>query len=657
MSRRFVELAREHGLLSVLEPVVRVPEPTARTRSSRRRGSSARRGRRSTSARCRSRRGRPGRDHALCARDRRGAAGAVGRALAGRRRRTSSRARSRPRARAARRACSPAARSGRRRSTPTTRPSSLRTLSVPRLQRARPRSSTSTAALAARSVRIRGVIEGFYGPPWTHEERLDLIRFCGAHGLNTWVHAPKDDPYHRKLWREPYPDDELARLAELVAEAERHGVEFVVRDRAGPRHLLLDDESELETLVAKCEQVRSARRRARSSCSGTTSSTSCTAPRTRRSTATRSGRAAPRRPFSTASRASSSSPGRSSSARWATPAPATRRTAALRRRGSTRRSSSTGPAPRSCRSAITREALDLAVHRFRGHELLLWDNYPVNDFAPETAASSGRCAAATRGSPTGSCARDRRERDGAGGAVEARARDGRRLGARPARVRAVRVVRARAARARRGGASRRCARSRPSRADVERPADVAGARATRSLLGRRRGDWASRCSSRSCDGRRRLRRDRGRRRGRRRRAAGRRARRCSSSRAAHVGGMVSGGLSWTDVGDARVLGGFARRFYAAVADHYGAAALGGEGAGAARRRASCWRAMLDGVDVRLGDDGAARRRGLRRRELRGRPDGAPRRAVRGRPRVARALRRDVGGAAARVPAGEAQLRR
>ena len=34
--------------------------------------------------------------------------------------------------------------------------------------------------------------------------------------------------------------------------------------------------------------------------------------------------------------------------------------------------------------------------------------------------------------------------------------------------------------------------------------------------------------------------------------------------------MVSGGLSWTDVGDARVLGGLARRFYAAVADHYGA---------------------------------------------------------------------------------------
>ena len=32
----------------------------------------------------------------------------------------------------------------------------------------------------------------------------------------------------------------------------------------------------------------------------------------------------------------------------------------------------------------------------------------------------------------------------------------------------------------------------------------------------------------------------------------------------HIGGMASGGLSWTDVGDARVLGGFARRFYDAA---------------------------------------------------------------------------------------------
>ncbi len=39
----------------------------------------------------------------------------------------------------------------------------------------------------------------------------------------------------------------------------------------------------------------------------------------------------------------------------------------------------------------------------------------------------------------------------------------------------------------------------------------------------------------------------------------------------HVGGMTSGGLGYTDVGDVRVLGGMAARFRADVAEHYGVA--------------------------------------------------------------------------------------
>lgn len=39
----------------------------------------------------------------------------------------------------------------------------------------------------------------------------------------------------------------------------------------------------------------------------------------------------------------------------------------------------------------------------------------------------------------------------------------------------------------------------------------------------------------------------------------------------HLGGMVSGGLGWTDVGDRATIGGLAREFYARVARHYGVA--------------------------------------------------------------------------------------
>ena len=69
----------------------------------------------------------------------------------------------------------------------------------------------------------------------------------------------------------------------------------------------------------------------------------------------------------------------------------------------------------------------------------------------------------------------------------------------------------------------------------------------------------------------------------------------------HVGGMVSGGLSWTDVGDARVLGGLCRRFYEAVASHYGVSLWGVRGPEphVAERLLG---EMLDGVDVRLDTD-------------------------------------------------------
>ncbi len=70
----------------------------------------------------------------------------------------------------------------------------------------------------------RGVIEGFYGVPWSHQDRLDMLRFLGTVGLNTYIYAPKDDPYHRERWREPYPPADLARVAELVRVGREAGV-------------------------------------------------------------------------------------------------------------------------------------------------------------------------------------------------------------------------------------------------------------------------------------------------------------------------------------------------------------------------------------------------------------------------------------------------
>lgn len=44
----------------------------------------------------------------------------------------------------------------------------------------------------------RGSIEGFYGNPWSHQDRLNQIEFYGKSKLNTYIYAPKDDVYHRE---------------------------------------------------------------------------------------------------------------------------------------------------------------------------------------------------------------------------------------------------------------------------------------------------------------------------------------------------------------------------------------------------------------------------------------------------------------------------
>jgi hyaluronoglucosaminidase len=74
---------------------------------------------------------------------------------------------------------------------------------------------------------VRGVVEGFYGTPWSQPARLDQMDFYGSVKLNTFMYAPKDDPFHRARWKEPYPADQLADLGTLVNAARRNHVRFL----------------------------------------------------------------------------------------------------------------------------------------------------------------------------------------------------------------------------------------------------------------------------------------------------------------------------------------------------------------------------------------------------------------------------------------------
>lgn len=78
-------------------------------------------------------------------------------------------------------------------------------------------------------VEFRGVVEGFYGQPWSHEARLSQFRFYGENKLNTYVYGPKNDPFHgfSNRWRDPYPVEKAKEIAELAKVARENKVNFV----------------------------------------------------------------------------------------------------------------------------------------------------------------------------------------------------------------------------------------------------------------------------------------------------------------------------------------------------------------------------------------------------------------------------------------------
>ncbi len=89
-----------------------------------------------------------------------------------------------------------------------------------------------------------GVVEGFYGRPWTAAQRHRLFGWMRQWGLTTYFYTPKDDLKHRTRWRLRYTAAEAAGLGELIGDARRHGVDFVYGigpgldvEHSSPRHL------------------------------------------------------------------------------------------------------------------------------------------------------------------------------------------------------------------------------------------------------------------------------------------------------------------------------------------------------------------------------------------------------------------------------------
>lgn len=106
------------------------------------------------------------------------------------------------------------------------------------------------------SFKVRGYIEGFYGVPWSHEKRKSVMALMAKNKKNTVYYAPKDDDFHRELWREKYPDNKLALLKELVDKAKKYYMDFYWCIAPG-LSVKYSDESEFNLLMEKTKQLYS----------------------------------------------------------------------------------------------------------------------------------------------------------------------------------------------------------------------------------------------------------------------------------------------------------------------------------------------------------------------------------------------------------------
>jgi protein O-GlcNAcase/histone acetyltransferase len=101
---------------------------------------------------------------------------------------------------------------------------------------------------------VAGVIEGFYGQPWTQAERLELFDWMSSWGLNTFLYAPKDDLKHRAAWRETYSAAEAEKLGELVRACQQRNLRFIYALSPG-LDIRYSNEADLDCLRKRFEQM------------------------------------------------------------------------------------------------------------------------------------------------------------------------------------------------------------------------------------------------------------------------------------------------------------------------------------------------------------------------------------------------------------------
>lgn len=73
-----------------------------------------------------------------------------------------------------------------------------------------------------------GIIEGFFGRPYTWAERAMMVRVLGPASFSHWTYAPKADRFLRRDWQAFHPDAEAEAIQIFAADARMQGMTFSV---------------------------------------------------------------------------------------------------------------------------------------------------------------------------------------------------------------------------------------------------------------------------------------------------------------------------------------------------------------------------------------------------------------------------------------------
>ena len=101
---------------------------------------------------------------------------------------------------------------------------------------------------------FRGVLEGGY-EIWQHENRSDVLRWMGPLKMNYFIYAPKEDPYFRRQWRKPFPQEELDKYREYIAICDEYNIIFAF-SMSPALNMEYSSDQEFQTLVAKYRQIQ-----------------------------------------------------------------------------------------------------------------------------------------------------------------------------------------------------------------------------------------------------------------------------------------------------------------------------------------------------------------------------------------------------------------